>query len=60
VRYSEIQQTQLATARYIQLQLDIVGYSGGYSGSAAKWLDIDRYRNTAGYQGYGEIQAGYR
>jgi len=25
-----------------------------------KWLNVDRYRDTAGYQGYGEIQAGYR
>jgi len=36
--------------------------TAGYSGSAAKWLDkdMDGYRaDTAGYQGYGEIQAGY-
>jgi len=23
-------------------------------------LDVDRYRETAGYQGYGEVQAEYR
>ena len=63
--YDEIQQD---TARYSWIQLDTYGYSwiqwdtAGYSGSsAAKLLDTDRYRNTAGYQGYGRIQAaGYR
>jgi len=26
--------------------------------TAAKWLDIDRYRDTARYQGYRELQVG--
>jgi len=53
-------------AGYSWIQLDTYGYSwiqwdtAGYSGSAAKLLDVDRYRDTAGYQGYGEIQAEYR
>jgi len=36
--------------------------TAGYSGSTSTWIDIDRYRETAGYRGYGErqIQAGYR
>ena len=51
---------------------DTAGYTAGYSGSAGYWLDIDRYRDTTGwdmrYQGYavryrqetvGETQAGY-
>jgi len=64
VGYGEIQRD---TARYSWIQLDTygyswiqwtVGYSGIQCGSAAKWLDIGRYRDTAG-QGYGEIQVGY-
>jgi len=58
VRYSGI---QLDTARNVRIQLvDTVRYSRGYSGSAAKLLDVDRYRDTAGYQGYGERKAEYR
>ena len=60
MRYSGIQQIQLDTDRYVRIQLDTVGYTAGYSGSAAKWLDANRYRDTAENQGYGEIQAGYR
>jgi len=62
VGYGEIQRD---TARYSWIQLDTYEYSwiqwdtAGYSGSAAKQLDIGRYRDTAGYQRYGEIQAGY-
>jgi len=59
VRYSGI---QLDTARYVRIQLDTVGYSG----SAATWLDIDRYRDTRDTKDTmryrrdaGEIQAGY-
>jgi len=56
MRYSGIQQIQLDTARYIRIQLDSVGYS---------WIQLiccklARYRDTAGYQEHGEIQAGYR
>jgi len=53
VRYSGI---QLDTARYVQIQLDTVRYSG------IQWTccKMAKYRNTAGYQEYGEIQAGYR
>ena len=60
MRYGKIQRD---AAGYSWIQLDTYGYSwirrdtAGYSGSAAKWLDIDRYRDTAGYQGYSEIQA---
>jgi len=58
VRYSGMQQMQLDTARYVRIQLDAVEYSG------IQWfccaMAIDRYRDTARYQGYGEIQAGYR
>jgi len=62
VRYSGI---QLDTARYVRIQLDTdtVWDTAGYSGSAAKWLDIDRYREIHGdtLRIYGEmIQAGYR
>jgi len=54
VRYSRIQRD---TGR--QIRTDTAGYSATvgdtaeYSGSAAKWLDIDRYMDTAGdtYQG---------
>ena len=56
MRYSGIQQIQLDTARYVRIQLDTGWDTAGYSGSAAKWLDIDRYRDTAGYHGYGDIQ----
>jgi len=62
VRYGEIQRD----TGYSWIQLDTYGYrwmqrdTAGYSGSAARWLDIDRYRDAAGCQGYGEIQAGYR
>jgi len=42
VRYGEIQRDTADTAGdYVRLQLDTVGYSG----SAAEWLDIDRYRD---------------
>ena len=53
MRYSGI---QLDTARYVQIQLDTVRYSG------IQWTccKMAKYRNTAGYQEYGEIQAGYR
>ena len=57
MRHSGIQQIQLDTARYIRIQLDTVGSSG------IQWIccEMARYsRDTAGYQGYGEIQAGYR
>jgi len=41
----------------------VVG-TAGYSGSPAKWIDIDieSIQGYTGYQGYGEIQiqAGYR
>ena len=51
MRYSGI---QLDTARYVQIQLDTVRYSG------MQWIwiccKIVRYRDTAGYQGYYEIQ----
>jgi len=52
--------------RYSGIQLDTYGYSwiqwdtAGYNGSAAKWLDIRLIQGYMGYQGYGEIQAGYR
>jgi len=39
----------------MQIQRD-----AGYRGSAAKLLDVDRYGDTAEYEGYGEIQAEYR
>jgi len=59
VGYGEIHiWIQLDTARYVRvrIQRDTAGYrdTEGYSGSAAKWLDIGRYRyrDTAGYQGY--------
>ena len=61
--YGEIQRD---IARYSWIQVDTVGYSGiqwdivGYSGSAAKWLDMARYRDTRDMQaGYREIQAEY-
>jgi len=31
----------------------------GYSGSAAKWIDIESIQGYTGYQGYGEIRAEY-
>ena len=54
--YSGIQQIQLDTARYVRIQLDTVGYS------EIQWIfcKMARYRDTVGYQGYDEIQAGYR
>ena len=56
MRYSGI---QLDTARYVRIQLDTVGYSG------KQWIccKMARYRSIqgyTGYQGYVEIQAGYR
>jgi len=51
----EVKQYRVKTKYgYSWLQWDSVGYRG----SAAAWLDIDRCRDTAGYQGYSEIQAG--
>jgi len=43
VRYGEVKRD---TARYAQIQLN----TAGYSGSAAKWLDMNRYWDTTGYQ----------
>ena len=56
MRYSGMQQIQLDIARYARIQLGTVGYSG------IQWIccRMARHRDTAGYQGYGEIQAGYR
>jgi len=62
VRYGEIQRDTADTTGYSWIHTDTAGYSrvnpgySGYSGSAAKWLDIEQYRDTAGYQRYGEIQ----
>jgi len=56
-RGGEIRCDTAGYSRYSWIQLDTYGYSwiqwdtAGYSGSAAEWLD------TAGYQGYGEIEA---
>ena len=47
---------QLDTARYVRIQLDTVGYSG-YSGSAAKWIDIE---SIQGYTGYPKDTVRYR
>jgi len=48
------------------MQMDTVGYSGIQWISAAKWLDIDQYRDTRDTKDTvryrrdtGEIQAGY-
>jgi len=57
---------QLDTARYVRIQLDTVGYSG-YSGSAAKWIDIESIQGYTGYpkdtvryrRDTGKIQAGH-
>ena len=54
VGYGEIQQrdtarVQLDTARYVVIQLDTVGYSGIQWICRKTWLDIGRYRDTAGY-----------
>jgi len=51
VRYSGI---QLDTARYVRIQLD----TAGYSGSAAKWIDVESIQGYKGYKGYGERQGG--
>ena len=53
MRYRRI---QLDTARYVRVKLETVGYSG----IQRTCCKMARYRDTAGYQGYGEIQAGYR
>jgi len=53
VRYSGI---PLDIARYVRIQWD----TAGYSGPASKWIDIESIQGYTGYQGYGEIQAGYR
>jgi len=56
VRYSGIQQIQLDTYGYSWIQWD-TAYSG------IRWIccTMARYRDdTAGYQGYGKIYAGYR
>jgi len=60
VGYGEIQwDTVRYTGRYERIQLDTVRR---YSGSACCKMDIDieSIQGYTGYQGYGEIQAGYR
>jgi len=64
VRYGKLQRD---TARYSWIQLDTYGYSwiqwetAGYSGSAAKWLDKDRYSYTGIQRDTKQVklQAGY-
>jgi len=67
VRYSGI---QLDTARYVWIQLNTVGVGVGVGYSMTAWDTVDLLQKMArytsiqqgytGYQGYCEIQAGYR
>ena len=52
MRYSGIQQIQLDTARYVQIQLDPVGYSG------IQWICCNRarYRSIQEYSGIPRIR----
>ena len=62
--YGEIQRDAARYSRYSWIQLDTYEYSWihivRYSGIQWTCCRMARYRNAAGYQGYGEIQAGYR